>query len=98
MNNRREVAALVGAGQVSLPFAPTHSNPVAALDRVVSTTRLGLMVLGLASMTALTMMFFRPELTDQIKVLSPFWIEPASGRITTPDGLYMHTSTKTLFR
>jgi soluble lytic murein transglycosylase-like protein len=95
MNNRREVAALVGAGQVSLQFALTRGNHVAALDRVVSTARLGLMVLGLASMTALTVMFFRPELTDQIKVVSPFWTEPASGRMTTLDGLNLHISTTT---
>ena len=96
MNNRREVAALVGAGQVSLQFALTRGNHVAALDRVISTARLGLMVLGLASMTALTVMFFRPELTDQIKVLSPFWTEPANGGITTPDGLTLHISTSSV--
>lgn len=92
MNNRREVAALVGAGQVSLQFAPSRSNTVAVLDRVVSTARLGLMVLGLASMAALTVMFFRPELTDQIKLISPYWTEPASGRITTLDGLDLPAS------
>ena len=69
MNNRREVAALVGAGQVSLQFAQEHSDKVAVLDRVASTARIGMRVLGLASMTALTVMFFRPELTDQIKVI-----------------------------
>ena len=87
MNNRREVTALVGAGHVSLQFAQEHSDKIAVLDRVVATARLGLMVLGLASMTALTVMFFRPELTDQIKVISPFWTEPVSGRMTSLDGL-----------
>ena len=85
MNNRREVAALVGAGQVSLQFAQEHSDKIAVLDRVVSTARRTLMVLGLASMTALTVMFFRPELTDQIKVLSPFWTEPVNGGVTSLD-------------
>jgi hypothetical protein len=78
MNNRREVTALVGAGNVSLQFAQEHSDKTAVLDRVVSTARKGMMVLGLASMTALTVMFFRPELTDQVKVMSPFWTEPGS--------------------
>ena len=78
MNNRREVTALVGAGNVSLQFAQEHSDKVAVLDRVVSTARIGMRVLGLASMTALTVMFFRPELTDQVKVMSPFWTEPGS--------------------
>jgi hypothetical protein len=87
MNNRREVTALVGAGNVSLQFAQEHSDNIAVLDRVVSTARKGMMVLGLASMTALTVMFFRPELTDQIKVISPFWTEPVNGRMTTLDGL-----------
>ncbi len=78
MNNRREVTALVGAGNVSLQFAQEHIDKVAVLDRVVSTARIGMRVLGLASMTALTVMFFRPELTDQVKVMSPFWTEPGS--------------------
>ncbi len=78
MNNRREVTALVGAGNVSLQFAQEHSDKVAVLDRVVSTARIGMRVLGLASMTALTVMFFRPELTDQVKVMSPYWTEPGS--------------------
>ena len=69
MNNRHEVAVLVGAGQASMQFAQERGNSIAALDRAVATARLVLMVLGLASITALTAMFFRPELTDQIKVL-----------------------------
>jgi hypothetical protein len=78
-----------------MQFAQERGNSIAALDRVVSTARLVLMVLGLASMTALTVMFFRPELTDQIKVLSPFWSEPASGRITMLDGSNLNASTVT---
>ena len=93
MNNRREVTALVGAGNVSLQFAQEHSDKIAVLDRVVSTARRTLMVLGLASMTALTVMFFRPELTDQIKVISPFWTEPASGGVTTLERPSLLTST-----
>lgn len=87
MNNRREVAALVGAGQVSLQFAQEHSDKIAVLDRVVYTARVGLIVLGLSSMTALTVMFFRPELTDHIKAVSPFWSDPVGDRVsTTVDG------------
>lgn len=93
MNNRREVAALVGAGQVSLQFAQEHSDNIAVLDRVVSTARIGMRVLGLASMTALTVMFFRPELTDQIKVMSPFWTEPASGGMASLDKPSLITGT-----
>jgi len=93
MNNRREVAALVGAGQVSLQFAQEHSDNIAVLDKVVSTARVGMRVLGLASMTALTVMFFRPELADQIKVMSPFWTEPASGGMTSLDKPSLITGT-----
>lgn len=93
MNNRREIAALVGAGQVSLQFAQEHSDNIAVLDRVVSTARIGMRVLGLASMTALTVMFFRPELTDQVKVMSPFWTEPASGGMTSLDKPSLITGT-----
>lgn len=95
MNNRHEVAVLVGAGQASMQFAQERGDSIAALDRVVSTARRGLMVLGLASMTALTVMFFRPELTDQFKVISPFWTEPAAARMTTLDGLNLNASTLT---
>jgi hypothetical protein len=93
MNNRREVTALVGAGNVSLQFAQEHSDKVAVLDRVVSTARIGIRVLGLASMTALTVMFFRPELTDQVKVMSPFWTAPASGGMTHLDRASLITGT-----
>jgi len=93
MNNRREVAALVGAGQVSLQFAQEHSDNIAVLDKVVSTARVGMRVLGLASMTALTVMFFRPELADQIKVMSPFWTEPASVSMTSLDKPSLITGT-----
>lgn len=93
MNNRREVTALVGAGNVSLQFAQEHSDKVAVLDRVVSTARVGMRVLGLASMTALTVMFFRPELTDQVKVISPFWTEPGSGGMPHLDRASLITGT-----
>ena len=95
MNNRHEVAVLVGAGQASMQFAQERDNSIAALDRVVATARLGLMVLGLASITALIVMFFRPELTDQIKVISPYWTEPAAGRVTMLDGLNLNVSPAT---
>jgi soluble lytic murein transglycosylase-like protein len=62
-----------------MQFAQEHSDKIVVLDRAVAAARLGLQVLGLASMTALTVMFFRPELTDQIKVLSPYWSAPVSG-------------------
>jgi len=32
-------------------------------------------VLGLAAIAALILMFFRPELTDHVKLMSPFWDE-----------------------
>jgi hypothetical protein len=76
-----------------LQFAQEHSDNIAVLDKVVSTARVGMRVLGLASMTALTVMFFRPELADQIKVMSPFWTEPASGGMTSLDKPSLITGT-----
>jgi soluble lytic murein transglycosylase-like protein len=38
-------------------------------------------------------MFFRPELTDQIKVMSPFWTEPATGGMTSLDKPSLITGT-----
>ncbi len=71
MNSRRKLTALVSAEQLS-----QHLNKLSNIGGNVATTaQQALSVLGLAAIAALTLMFFRPELTDHLKVISPFWEE-----------------------
>ncbi len=71
MNNRRKLAALVSAETVS-----QHLNKLSSIGgNLAATAQNALSVLGLAAIAALTLMFFRPELTDHVKVMSPFWEE-----------------------
>ncbi len=72
MNNRRRLAALVGAGQSSLQFPIVGEVSLATVARILATARRTLMALGLAAIAALALMFFRPELLDDLKALSPF--------------------------
>ncbi len=76
MNNRRKLAALVSAEQLS-----QHLNKLSSIGgNVAATAQNALSVLGLAAIAALTLMFFRPELTDHLKVISPFWEEYSDDR------------------
>ena len=71
MNNRRKFAALVSAVNWSQPL-----NKLSSISsNFAHTAQNALSVLGLAAIAALTLMFFRPELTDHVKVISPFWDE-----------------------
>ncbi|MCM0043004.1 MAG: lytic transglycosylase domain-containing protein [Burkholderiaceae bacterium] len=72
MNNRRRLTALVGAGQSSLQFPILGEVALATVARVLAAARRTLMALGLAAIAALALMFFRPELLDDLKALSPF--------------------------
>jgi hypothetical protein len=68
MNTRHKVAALVGADKWMQQLGSISGS-------LASKAHNALTLLGLASIAAMTLMFFRPELTDRIKVLSPFWDE-----------------------
>ena len=68
MNSRHKLAALVGVEKRFQQLGSISSTLAVKAQNALS-------VLGLASIAAMTLMFFRPELTDQIKVLSPFWNE-----------------------
>jgi len=76
MNNRRKLAALVSAESLS-----QHLNKLSNIGgNFAATAQNALSILGLASIAALTLMFFRPELTDHLKVISPFWEEYSDDR------------------
>ncbi len=68
MNSRHKLAALVGVEKRFQQLGSISSTLAAKAHNALT-------ILGLASMAAMTLMFFRPELTDRIKVLSPFWNE-----------------------
>lgn len=68
MNSRHKLAALVGVEKRFQQLGSISSTLAVKAQNALS-------LLGLASIAAMTLMFFRPELTDQIKVLSPFWNE-----------------------
>jgi len=72
MNNRRRLAALVGVGQSSLQLPVFGEVSLATVARILATARRTLMALGLAAIAALALMFFRPEILDDLKSLSPF--------------------------
>jgi hypothetical protein len=78
MNNRRKLTALVSAESLS--------QQLGKLSRIggnfAATAQNTLSVLGLAAIAALTLMFFRPELTDHLKVISPFWEAYSDDRST----------------
>ena len=76
MNNRRKLAALVSAESLSQQLNKLNSIG----SNFAATAQNALSVLGLAAIAALTLMFFRPELTDHLKVISPFWEEYSDDR------------------
>ena len=70
MNNRSSIAASAHAVRLS-KFEFSNSSAVTGFN-LLSTARGSLMMLGIASIAALTLMFFQPQLADQLKELSPF--------------------------
>jgi hypothetical protein len=70
MNNRSSITAGVVAGKFTR-FELSNSSAVAGLN-LLSTARGSLMTLGLASMATLILMFFQPQLADELKEMSPF--------------------------
>ncbi len=80
MNNRRKLAALVSAEQLSQQLSKQLNKISSIGGNFAATAQNALSVLGLAAIAALTLMFFRPELTDHLKVISPFWEEYSDDR------------------
>jgi hypothetical protein len=72
MNNRFKIAAVVGTFELTHKIQSLSSALRAAAADVRSIARQTLMALGMTSIAALMLMFFKPELTDSLKELSPF--------------------------
>jgi soluble lytic murein transglycosylase-like protein len=77
MNSRRKFAALVGAGVSSPLFSSIGEVSLDRLRGIFAAARHTLAIIGLAALAALALVFFRPELLDELKELSPFATESA---------------------
>ncbi len=72
MNNRRKLTALVGVGNASPRPQLFGEDLLARIGGVMTTARRTLIAVELAVIAALALAFFRPELLDDLKALSPF--------------------------
>lgn len=72
MDNRRKLTALVGAGNASPRFQLLGGDVLARMGGVLATARRTLIAIELAVIATIAVAFFRPELLDDLKALSPF--------------------------
>ncbi len=72
MNNRRKLSALAGAGNASPRLQLFGEDILARIGGVLSTARRTLIAIELAVVAVIAMAFFRPEMLDDLKALSPF--------------------------
>ncbi len=87
MNNRRRLTALAGAGDVSPRSQILGEDFFARATGLLSKARRTLIAIELAVVAALALAFFRPELLDNLKALSPFANTSAEQQITVEDAL-----------
>ncbi len=85
MNNRRKVTALVGAGNASPRFQLFGEDFLARMSGVLTTARRTLIAIEITIIAAVAMAFFRPELLDDLKALSPFANTTAEQEVTDED-------------
>lgn len=72
MNNRFKMSAMVSAQKLTLQLQSVRNTFAVATQDIRSNAQQALMMLGLAAIAAWVLMFFKPELTDELKELSPF--------------------------
>ena len=75
MNNRFKMAAMDSAQKLSVQLQSLSNAFAIATYDIRSNAQQALMMLGLAAIAAWILMFFKPELTDELKDLSPFSTE-----------------------
>ncbi len=73
MNIRRKLTALVGAEHLSSQYLISGEQAVANRADLWVKAHRAITTLGIAAIVALAVMFFRPELLDDLKAMSPFW-------------------------
>ena len=72
MNNRRKLTALAGAGNASLRQQLFGEDLLARTGGILTTARRTLIAIEVVVIAAVALAFFRPELLDNLKALSPF--------------------------
>ncbi len=72
MNNRFKMTAMGSAQKLTLQLHSMSNAFAIATQDIRSNAQQALMMLGLAAIAALVLMFFKPELADELKDLSPF--------------------------
>ncbi len=87
MNSRRKMTALVGAGNTFPRFQLFGEDLLARISGVLTTARRTLIAIELAVIAAMALAFFRPELLDDLKTLSPFADTTAEQEATDEDAL-----------
>lgn len=87
MNNRRKLTALVGVGNASPRPQLFGENILARIGGVLTTARRTLIAMELAVIAVVAVAFFRPELLDDLKALSPFADTNAVQEATDEDAL-----------
>lgn len=85
MNSRRKLTALVGAGNASPRFQLFGEDFLARMSGVLTTARRTLIAIEITIIAAVAMAFFRPELLDDLKALSPFANTTAEQEVTDED-------------
>ena len=64
-------------------IVPVHIVSTAKRNTLMTILHHTILVLGVAAITALAMMFFKPELTDEFQAISPFFKEEAADSAPT---------------
>lgn len=72
MHNRFKMSATFSAQKLNLQLQSLRHSFDTATQDLRSNAQQALMMLGLAAIAALVLMFFKPELADELKELSPF--------------------------
>ncbi len=87
MNSRRKSTALVGAGNASPRLQFFGEDFLARMSGVLTTARRTLIAIEVTIIAAVALVFFRPELLDDLKALSPFAATTAEQEVSDEDSM-----------
>ncbi len=87
MNSRRKLTALVGAGNASPRLQFFGEDFLARMSGVLTTARRTLIAIEVTIIAAVALAFFRPELLDDLKALSPFAATTAEQEVSDEDSM-----------
>lgn len=87
MNSRRKSTALVGAGNASPRLQFFGEDFLARMSCVLTTARRTLIAIEVTIIAAVALVFFRPELLDDLKALSPFAATTAEQEVSDEDSM-----------